>query len=54
MPRRGVHGLRPFFTRAPGLLVADTCARLTFQPVSEKQTRSSDLLIRVAPWSVVT
>lgn len=53
-PRRGAHGLCPFLTQAPGLLVVDTCARLMFQRVSEKQTHSSDLLIRVAPWSMVT
>lgn len=44
-----MHDLCPFFSAGLGLLVVDTCARLMFQRVSEKQALGFDLLIRVAP-----
>lgn len=44
-----MYDLCPFFSASLGLLALDTCARLMFQLVSEKQALGSDLLIRVAP-----
>lgn len=49
MPRRSMYDLCHFFLAGLKFLAVDTCARLIFQCVSEKQALGSNLLIRVAP-----